>query len=45
MNKHEIDDAAIALKKERERVRMVAYRKANPEKVTNNDTFPMDSYL
>ena len=33
MAKKEIDDAAIALKKEKERVRMAAYRAANPEKV------------
>ena len=33
MSKKEIDDAAIALKKEKERVRLAAYREANPEKV------------
>ena len=33
MNKKEIDDAAIALRKEKERVRLAAYREANPEKV------------
>ena len=33
MAKKEIDDAAIALRKEKERVRLVAYREANPEKV------------
>jgi hypothetical protein len=45
MGKKEIDDAAIALKKEKVRARMAAYREASPEKVTNNDTCPMDSYL
>jgi hypothetical protein len=33
MSKKESDDAAIALKKEKERVRIAAYRAANPEKV------------
>jgi len=33
MGKKEIDDAAIALRKEKERVRLAAYREANPEKV------------
>ena len=33
MAKKEIDDAAIALKKEKERARKAAYRAANPEKV------------
>ena len=33
MAKKEIDDAAIALRKEKERVRLAAYREANPEKV------------
>jgi len=33
MSKKEIDDAAIALKKEKERARKAAYRAANPEKV------------
>ena len=32
MSKKEIDDAAIALKKEKERARKAAYRAANPEK-------------
>jgi len=31
MNKNESDDAAIALKKEKDRVRHAAYRSANPE--------------
>jgi len=31
MNKNEIDDAAIALRKEKDRARMAAYREANPE--------------
>ena len=33
MNKNEINDAAIALRKEKERACMAAYRAANPEKV------------
>ena len=33
MGKNETDDAAIALRKEKERARMAAYRAANPEKV------------
>jgi hypothetical protein len=33
MGKKETDDAAIALRKEKERARMAAYREANPEKV------------
>ena len=33
MSKNEIDDAAIALRKEKDRARMAAYREANPEKV------------
>ena len=33
MNKNEIDDAEIALRKEKERARQAAYREANPEKV------------
>ena len=33
MSKKESDDAAIALKKKKERVRIAAYRAANPEKV------------
>ena len=33
MNKKEIGDAAIALRKEKERVRIAAYLEANPEKV------------
>ena len=33
MSKKEIDDAAIALKTEKERARKAAYRAANPEKV------------
>ena len=33
MAKKEIDDAAIALKKEKERARKAAYRAANPEKI------------
>ena len=33
MGKKEIDDATIALRKEKERARMAAYRAANPEKV------------
>ena len=33
MSKKEIDDAAIALRKEKERLRVAAYRAANPEKV------------
>jgi hypothetical protein len=32
MNKNEIDDAAIALRKEKDRARHAAYRAANPEK-------------
>jgi len=35
MNKIEIDDAAVALKREKERARMAAYREANLEKVIN----------
>ena len=33
MGKKEIDDAAIALRKEKEMARIAAYRAANPEKV------------
>ena len=33
MSKKEIDDAQIALRKEKERARIAAYRAANPEKV------------
>ena len=33
MIKHKIDDIEIALRKEKERARMAAYRTANPEKV------------
>jgi len=33
MGKNEIDDAEIALRKEKDRARYAAYRAANPEKV------------
>ena len=33
MGKNETDDGVIALRKEKDRARMAAYREANPEKV------------
>jgi len=33
MTKNEIDDASIALRKDKERARIAAYREANPENI------------